>query len=351
MVKSFAPPLRWPPTRLQAIWIVIALAVVVGVAGFLTSGVIAGLSLLLGFPGVLSLTLILLPSRPRVVATLRGTENATAGDEEFGLIVGAEQEVRPLDIDQIVETAEHEALETMPRAPTPKVPRGAFGGVFDLSQSMTASLSSISGASDEELRAFQKEVREYGEELRVWLEQLQASRYERLRAFGAIARVREGGQAPADFARLRLRFPDEFEEPEQPPEVPEPQERPRFVGRYGIVAPRPMAVPRIRGALSRLVPRPEEFRGVGAEYSREDGSTVVALNIGHINQHDERDTAEFALRAAPPGVYEVRWQVSADGLSPPTEGALKIEVCEPSPGEPIVELGDALAERERRSLD
>jgi hypothetical protein len=351
-VKSFARKLRWPPTRLQAIWGVVVIAVLVGMIGFVTSGVIAGLSLLLGFPGVLSLILLFLPSRPRVAAALRGTENAITGDEAFDLIVGAEREVRPLDIDQIVKTQEHEALKTMPRAPTPRVPRGAFGGVFDLSQSMTASLSSLSGASDEELHAFMEKVRKYGEELRVWLDQLQASRHERLRDFSAVARVCEGGQAPADFARLRLRFPEEFEEPEQPPEVPEPPERPEFVGRYGLVGPRPYAVPRLaRGALSRLIPRPEEFRGAGAEYSREDGSTIIALNIGHINQHDHRDTAEFALRAAPPGTYEVEWQISADGLSPPTEGTIKVEVREPAPGEPIIELRDALAERKHHSLD
>lgn len=328
------------------------IAVLVGVTGFVTSGVIAGLSLLLGFPGVLSLILLFLPSRPRVAATLRGTENATTGDEEFGLIVGAEREVRPLDIDQIVKAAEHGALETMPRAPTPRVPRGAFGGVFDLSQSTAAALSSFSGASDEELYAFMEKVQEYGEELRVWLGQLEASRYERLRDFSAVARVREGGQAPADFARLRLRFPEAFEEPEQPPEVPEPPERPEFVGRYGAVVPRPLAVRGLaRGALSRFIPRPEEFRGVVAEYSREDGSTVIALNIGHINQHDHRDTAEFALRAAPSGVYDVEWQISADGLSPPTEGTIKVEVREPAPGEPIIELRDALAERKHHSLN
>jgi hypothetical protein len=331
---------------------VIVIAVLVGVAGFVTSGVVAGLSLLLGFPGVLSLILLFLPSRPKVAATLRGTENTVTGADEIGLIIGVEQTVRPLDINQIAKAQEHAALETMPRAPTPSVPRGAFGGAFDLSQSTANMLSSVSGASDEELRAFTKKVREYGEALRAWLEQLQASRHESLRAFAAMARVREDGQAPADFARLRLRFPEEFEELEQPPEVPRPPERPEFVGRYAPVVPGPLAGRSLaRGSLSRLIPRPDEFKGTSAEYSREDGSTVITLNIGHINQHDHRDTAEFALRAAPPGVYEVGWQISAAGLSPPTAGRIKVEIREPVPGEPIVELKDALLERKHHSLD
>ncbi len=330
----------------------IVVAIFAGVAGFITSGVVTGLSLVLGFPGVLSLVLLFLPSRPKVAATLRGTENAVKGTDEVGLIIGVEQIVRPLDIDQIVKAQEDAARKTMPRAPTPRVPRGAFGGVFDLSQSTTSMLSSVSGASDEELRSFLAKVRAYGEELRAWLEQLQASRHEHLRAFTAIARVHEAGKAPADFARLRLCFPEEFEESELPPEVPEPPECPEFVGRYGRVAPIPLAVRSLaRGSLSRLIPRADEFKGTNAEYSREDGSTIISLNIGHINQHDHRDTAEFALRAAPPGVYGVEWQISADGLSPPTEGMIKVEVREPVPGEPIVELRDTLAERERHSLD
>lgn len=321
-------------------------------AGFVTSGVVAGISLVLGFSGVLSLVLLLLPARPGVVATLRGAENAVTGTEKIGLLIGGGQMVRPLDIDAIVEDQEDQALDTMPRAPTPRVPRGAFGGAFDIGQSTVNMLSSMSGASDEELRAFADEVQTFGHELRAWLEQLQAARHERLRAFTAVARVREVGQAPADFARLRLRFPEAFEEPEQPPEVPDPPERPKFVGRYGRIVPGALAARNLaRGSLARLVSHPDVLRGTSPEYSREDGSTVVALNIGHINQHDHRDTAVFALRAASPGVYEVKWQVSADGLSPPTTGRIQIEVCEPLSGEPITELRDALIERERHSLD
>lgn len=345
--------LSWPPTRQQAIWAVVVISVGLGLTVALTSGPLAGITLFLGFSGVLSLTLLFVPARPEVFATLRGEENAISGDEEIGLVIGAEQTVRPLDIDRIVKQEEHETLETMPRAPTPRVPPGAFGGVFDVNRSTANMLSSTSGASDEELRAFVKKVHLYGRELRTWLERLEASRHERLRAFSAAARATENGKAAADFARLRLRFPEQFEEPERPPEVPEPPERPEFVGRPGRIAPRslaPIAAIR-RGALSRLIPRPEEFRGLSAEFSNEDGSTIVAFNIGHINQHDHRDTAEFSLRAAPPGVYEVGWQISAGGLSPPTDGTIRVEVRESALGEPITELAEALAERSRHSLD
>lgn len=331
----------------------IVIALVLGLTVGITNGPLAGITLFLGFSGVLSLAVLFVPVRPEVIATLRGEENALTGNAEIGLVIGADLGVRPLDIDGIVKDEEHAALETMPRMPTPQVPPGAFGGAFDLNQSTADMLSSVSGASDEELRAFIKTVHKYGDELRGWLEQLQASRQERLRAFSAVARASETGKAPADFARMRLRFPEEFEEPERPPEVPEPPQRPKFVGRQGLVAPRPISsvAPIRRGALSHLIPRPDEFRGVSAEYSHEDGSTILALNLGHINQHDHRDTAEFDLRAAPPGVYEVEWQISANGLTPPTRGTIKVEVREPISGEPITELRDARVERKNYSLD
>jgi len=350
-MKLLTRHFHWPPKRPQAIWGVIVVAIVVGIAGFATSGVVAGLTLLLGFPGVLSLILLFLPNRPTVTANLRGIENAVVDAHFDGLLVGSEQTIRPFDVEQIVKNQEHAALETMPRAPTPQVPPGAFGGAFDLNSATSSMLSSVSGASDEELRAFVGEVQAYGKELRAWLEHLQAARRESLRAFTATVRVREAGQAPADFARVRLRFPEAFEEWEAPPDVAAPPERPKFVGRYSPVVPGPFRVqPIAAGALSRLIPRVEDFKGTSAEYSREDGSTIVALNIGHINQHDHRDTAEFVLMAAPPGLYSVEWQVSAEGLSPLTEGTLKVEVQEPQLDEPIVDLKDALAERKHHSL-
>lgn len=194
-MKLLARRFHWPPNRRQAIRGVIVVAIVVGIAGFVTSGVVAGLSLLLGFPGVLSLILLFLPNRPKVTASLRGVENAVVDANFDGLIVGSEQPIRPFDVEQIVKTQEHAALETMPRAPTPQVPPGAFGGAFDLSNATTSMLSTVSGASDEELRAFMGEVRAYGKELRAWLEHLQAARHESLRSFTATIRVREAGQA------------------------------------------------------------------------------------------------------------------------------------------------------------
>jgi len=323
-VKSLTQKLGWPPTREQAIWSVIVIAVVLGLTVGITNGPLAGITLFLGFSGVLSLTLLFVPARPRVIAALRGLENAIS-DGEASLIIGAGRTVRPLDIDRIVKDEEQEALNTMPRAPTPRVPKGAFGGVFDLNRSTADLLAAHAGTSDEDLKTFIKEVREYGQELRDWLEGLQVARAKCLRPFVLSARVSEQGQAPADFAWLHLYFPKAFEETAQPPDVPEPPERPEFI--HGVARfAMPMAAMQIgggikRGALRNLFTQGKEPSA--ARYSSEDGMTVVSFQVGHINQHDHRDTGKFVLRAAPPGVYEIKWRISADGLSPPAEGKIK----------------------------
>ena len=328
------------------------IAVVLSVTVGVTNGLLAGITLFLGFSGVLSLTLYFVPARPRVVASLRGSENAINSNGEIGLIIGADHLIRPLDIDRIVEDEEREARKTMPRAPTPQVPKGSFSGVFDLRDSYKDLLEAATGVSDEELRAFSKKVQEFGQEMRDWLEGLEVARAERLRPFVATARVSEQGQAPADFTWLHLRFPQEFEETEAPPEVPEPPERPKYVSRLGRFA-LPVSAMRVKGlrsgALRDLL---TQTRGANAaNYASEDGAIVVSFQVGHINQHVHRDTPPFSLRAAKPGIYEVNWQISADGLSPPAEGKIKIEVRAPETGEPITTLAAALAEREHYSLD
>lgn len=118
-MESLLQKLGWPPTRDQVIWAVILIAVALSATVGITNGPIAGITLLLGFSGVVSLLFHFVPARPKVVATLLGTENAISGDGEVGLIVGADRAVRPLDIDRIVEDEEHEALATMPSLDPP----------------------------------------------------------------------------------------------------------------------------------------------------------------------------------------------------------------------------------------
>jgi hypothetical protein len=89
---------------------------------------------------------------------------------------------------------------------------------------------------------------------------------------------------------------------------------------------RPPSIP--RGALAHLIPDPDAIRGVSAEYSSEEEATVIDLNIGHINQREHRDTAEFSLRTGPIGRHEVHWRISANGLNKPAEGRITVAVQE-----------------------
>ena len=344
----------WPLGRSRALAIVFALSLLVSLIIGITSGPLAGITLLVGCSGLLSLTLLFFPAQPELIAELRSGRNASIGEGSIGLIIGARQTVRPLDIDQIVQREEAAARGTMPRAPTPRVPKGAFGGVFDLNDSTAMMLDSVSGASDEELWEFLGKVTTFGEELRTWLERLQAARDERLRAFSATVRVTEHGKAAADFARLALSFPAGFEQAEQSPGLFKRPTRPEFVGRFdpflGRVTQMP-PVPRIRASLSHLIPSAEALGGSQAEYSTEGDQTIVSLGIGHINQREYRDTGEFDLRAAPPGRYEIGWRAGANGVSPPAEGTIEIEVRAPAEENPITDLDEALKEISRHDLD
>jgi hypothetical protein len=333
---------------MQAVWAVISTAVAVSLVIGITNGPLAGISLLLGFTGVLSLVVIFVPTRPQLTVSLRGGDNATNGSGEIGLIIGAGRTVRPFDIEQIVEEQAQVAYATMPRKPTPKLPPGSpMASIFEQPVSF-GGISGITEASDERLEEFIAEVKEYRQQLEDWLEELAAARQDQLRDFSCLARVSEGGQAPADFSRIRLHFPRQFEEPEPAPRVPEPPNRPEFrsLGLGPVIGP-------VAATLYRqppvVLPHPAAFQKE-ASYSQEGGLTVIAMSVGHVNQSDHRDTEEFYLRAPDPGVHEVEWRVSATGLNSPTKGKINIEVREPDAGEPITTLEQALNERKRFSL-
>lgn len=328
----------------------VSTAVVVSLAIGITNGPLAGISLLLGFTGVLSLVVIFVPTRPQLTVSLRGGDNAISGSGEIGLIIGAGRTVRPFDIEQIVEEQAQMAYATMPRKPTPKLPPGSpLASVFGLNQPVSfGGFSGISQASDEQLEEFIAEVKEYRQQLEAWLRGLIAARQELLRDFSCIARVSEGGQAPADFSRMRLHFPQQFEEPERTPGVSDPPDRPEFRSLRLGPSIGPLAASLYRQQ-PVVLPHPAAFQKE-ASYSQEDGLTVIAMNVGHVNQSDHRDTEEFHLRAPDPGVHEVEWRVSANGLNSPAKGKINIEVRDPDTGEPITTLEQALDERERCSL-
>ncbi|HSS05179.1 MAG TPA: hypothetical protein VLK89_08345 [Solirubrobacterales bacterium] len=305
----------------------------------LARGLFDGVTLLAGMCGVLSLGLLLLPSRPRLQVLVRDTPDPTRLD------LVPTWSVRPLDKQAILQEQVDLALATMPERPEPQLgPDDAVGRI--LAKTAVAGIqASLSGATDEALKEFESKVSSYEHKLVRWLEQLEKSRGEHLKVFEGELRIRELGHAPADHVHLRLRFPNGFLLAGKLPRAGSPPTRPHFSPGIGSLLP--------RSALERAMPEIEPIYLPGtdkARYSIEEDAPVIDYELGRVNQHDHRDVPAFSLRVPGPGSYAVQWKASATGLGKPARGKLTIEFSEPDQGEPIITLTEADAEREKLDL-
>jgi hypothetical protein len=313
-----------------------ALVLAAGLCGWATTerGLFDGLILLASLCGVLSLGILLVPSRPRLRVIVRDESDPTR------LVLAPTFRVRPLGKEAIAQEQVDLALETMPARPEPKLgPDDSIGQMF--SQSIAAGLqASWTGATDERLTEFENQVASYGGKLVRWLERLDAVRAERLKVFEGELRIEELGHAPADHVHLRLRFPTGFKLARKLPRSGEPPTRPDFSP--GITLP--------PGLFNRELPEIEPIYLPGtdkARYSMEGEAPVIDWDLGRVNQLDHRDVPTFSLRAPGSGSYAIHWEASATGLGQPAHGELTIEFGEPQEGPPIRTLAEAETERER----
>jgi hypothetical protein len=299
-------------------------------------GLFDGVTLLAGLCGVLSLGLLLLPSRPRLRVEVRN------GQGQDLLVIAPMKPVRPLNKEAIVQEQAAIALSGMPERPRPRVAPDATLGEVAGAHIAAGIISSISGASERALQEFEGKVAAYGRNLGQWLTRLEAARAERLRLFEAELRLRELGHAPADYVHLRLHFPAGFQLNSD-------------LLRAGLPPDRPDFSPGISSALINRLNRATELPDIEpihlpgsekARYSMEDGAPVIDYDLGRVNQSDRRNVPSFCLRAPAPGSYQVQWEVSAAGLGRPAHGSFTIEVTEPKQGEPITSLSEAEAERD-----
>jgi hypothetical protein len=329
------------PPRRTVIWTAITIAIVACAWATIQRGPFDGLTLLAGFCGVLSLGLLLLPARPRLRVLLR-----TRTDVDTAVMIGQGRQVRLLDKEAIAEEQVNAALATLPPRPVPQLPPNSLLAKAYASFAASATLAGSFTVSEERRQEFEDEVAEYRQDLRTWLDDLERARHEHLRIFFGAARVQEGGEAPGDHVRLRLRFPPGFEPlADAPPWVPRPPERPHLRPPWSGLIDMPL----LDRFPAPVFPRAPS--GGTASYSRDGETTVVEFDLGRINQSDYRDTAKFELRAAPPGTHEIEWEVSASGLRKAARGRLRIDVAEPQAAEPIATLAEAEAERGRCELD
>jgi hypothetical protein len=340
-IRQALKRLGWPPPRRTVIWTAITIAIAACAWATIQRGPFDGLTLLAGFCGLLSLGMLLLPARPSLRVVLR-----TPTEVDTAVVIGHGRQVRALDKEAIVDEQVGAALATLPPRPAPQLPPNSPLAKAYSSFAASAILGGISTVSEERLQESEEEVAGYRRDLANWLDELEHARHERLRIFYGAARVQEGGEAPGDHVRLRLRFPPGFEPmTEDAPWVARPPERPNS---------RPSLPSLINPPVLDRFPTPvipPSLTGGAAGYSRDGEATLVEFDLGRINQSDHRDTAKFELRAAPPGSYEVEWEVSASGLRKAARGRLRLDVAEPQAAAPITTLAEVEAERERYELD
>ncbi len=65
------------------------------------------------------------------------------------------------------------------------------------------------------------------------------------------------------------------------------------------------------------------------DYATDEGLVVVSWDLGRVKQSERRDVPAFSLKAAPPGPYDVEWEMTAEGLPKPLEGELSVVVEPP----------------------
>ena len=169
-----------------------ALVVALGLCVWATAarGLFDGVTLFAGLCGVLSLGLLLLPSRPRLQVVVRDEPDPKR------LILEPTWKVRPLDRQAIVQEQVDRARETMPERPNFQLGVGDQVGQILARTAMAGLQTSIAGVSDENLEKFERRVSAYSRKLSAWLDELEKARAERLKVFEGELRIRELGDVP-----------------------------------------------------------------------------------------------------------------------------------------------------------
>jgi len=310
----------------------------------LERGLFDGGTLFIAFLGSLLGLLQLVPSRPRLQLTDRTGQDSSE-------LVATPASTRPFDEDEI-EAGEVEVCKgEMPRQPRQGMPPGSLlHNPLQETEDKLLRMTRPLDVSDGSLRDYLAEVGDYTARLRNWLTDLEVARADRLRLLRLELRIRERGHAAADHVHLRLLLPDGFELDEGPMEVDLPPKRPEF--RRDILPPAVSS--RALHSLSKRLPdaadprRPDDAE---PRYSREAGLPRIDFELGRVNQSDHRDVPEFRIKAPrEPGNYEVRWEITAAGLSRPARGAINIEIAEGQEDEPITSLEQAEEEQQRFGL-
>lgn len=186
--------------------------------------------------------------------------------------------------------------------------------------------------------AFRKDVDDYEPRLRAFIADWIAYRTAMRTIVGLRAVIDNDGGAPAEDARVRLRFPDPCVQADWP-EKPKRPRRPKFERPANPLFGQRGSFPNL-AALGAPIPHVPEFNRHGPFY--DDGSLLVRFYYT-IPHHDPLTTDLVLVGVPEPGVFSVDWTIGASNLAQPATGTLTLTVEHPpAPSEPVTTLADLL---------
>ena len=333
----------------------LALGVAVAAVGFIFSGVVAGAGVLLTVGGgvllreprasgpkprlglVDAVEIDLWPARTAATffAQLGEEEAQEPPTVEVGATLGFGRR-RPLDREAVLADAVTQARR---RAP------GNNRAIDSLMAGKMAPLEAPS-ASDHEL--FAQQVGEYEEEMRDWLEEVEAYLAARWPILVAKVELSNEAAVDAEEARVVLGFPAGFSALEDPPEVEEQPQAPEFprrlarwartmqgAGAYaGSTVPLPISATAVAAPAQQIAVRRAEYNPTGA--CLEVGYPRIAVRHREIGSPGE----PLRLSCAEAGEHRVAWTIHARNMPEPASGTIRISYSEEEVGEPIRSFAD-----------
>lgn len=182
---------------------------------------------------------------------------------------------------------------------------------------------------DESIAAYEEELRSF---ISAWIEFLGKRRL----VLAVRVQIDNDGGAPAEDARIKIRFPDPCHAAEFP-ERPKLPRRPTFTrrlnplhssNRYGLAAG--LTMPHMPALdIGHFNPPVINLNHSGPYY--DDGSLNIRYTYRSLPHHEAVVLEPFIVGVPEPGVHEARWTIGAKNLAHLEEGTLQLEVRHEQP--------------------
>lgn len=268
---------------------------------------------------------------------------AAKGEAADAILIERTRLERAIDVEAIVEAERRRALATLPvekpkRDASTTAALPGFEGLAEvaanaerLARFLGPAYNASAPATPEETAKFEKQVDDYIERLRSWLDDYSAWRDETDRLVRLRLRFENLGRVPCEGARIDVHFPDPFDEAEEEyPEMGTAPTRPRFHRRSALeIAGLGLGyTPHI--PVSSLSPRildNLERRNVSRPRYRKGGSIHVDFTVTKLLHGRWEDSDLITLRAPADGIYTVPWTIWGENLGEPARGQLQLHIA------------------------